>query len=168
MVLPEDEVRRLFRAMKTVLQMLRDRGYVVTDDEIAMTMEGFTAKYGHNMKREDLMLVKAKRDSGEQIYVFFPDEAKVGAKTIRTLICRMNDDNVTRAILVSQQNLTPFAKKMIKEVAKKFQVEVFQEAELLVNIHHHELVPPHQVLTAEEKTTLLARYTVKETQVCIC
>ncbi|XP_042064290.1 DNA-directed RNA polymerases II and IV subunit 5A-like [Salvia splendens] len=164
MVLPEDEVRRLFRAMKTVLQMLRDRGYVVTDDEIAMTMEGFTAKYGHNMKREDLMLVKAKRDSGEQIYVFFPDEAKVGAKTIRTLICRMNDDNVTRAILVSQQNLTPFAKKMIKEVAKKFQVEVFQEAELLVNIHHHELVPPHQVLTAEEKTTLLARYTVKETQ----
>ena len=69
MVLPEEEVRRLFKAMKTVLQMLRDRGYVVTDDEIAMTKEGFTAKYGDNMKREDLMLVKDKRDSGEQVFL---------------------------------------------------------------------------------------------------
>ncbi|KAL1561305.1 DNA-directed RNA polymerases II and IV subunit 5A [Salvia divinorum] len=164
MVLSEEEVRRLFRAMKTLLQMLRDRGYVVTDDEIAMTKDGFTDKYGHNMKREDLMLIKAKRDSGQQLYVFFPDEERVGAKTIRTLISRMNDDNVPRAILVSQKNLTPFAKKMMKEVATKFLLEVFQEAELQVNVHHHELVPPHQVLTAEEKTTLLAKYTVKETQ----
>lgn len=58
--------------------------------------------------------------------MFFPDDAKVGATTIRTLISRMHDDNVTRAILVSQQNLTPFANKMIKEVSKKFLVEVFQ------------------------------------------
>lgn len=67
-MLHEEDVRKLFRAMKTVLQMLRDRGYVVTDDEIAMTMEGFTAKHGDKMKREDLMLVKAKRDSGEKVF----------------------------------------------------------------------------------------------------
>ncbi|XVF88581.1 hypothetical protein PTKIN_Ptkin19aG0062100 [Pterospermum kingtungense] len=168
MVLSDDEIKRLFQIRKTVLQMLKDRGYFVGDFEINMPKEQFISKYGENMKREDLIINKVSRnDSSDQIYVFFPDEAKVGVKTMKMYTNRMKSENVFRAILVVQQNLTPFARTCINEISSKFHLEVFQEAELLINVKEHSLVPEHQVLTTEEKKTLLQRYTVKETQVSI-
>ena len=61
-----------------------------------------------------------------QIYVFFPDEPKVGVKTMKSYITRMNQENVIRAILVAQQNLTPFAKTSISEMGSKYHLEIFQ------------------------------------------
>lgn len=163
--LSEEEITRLHRIQRTVMQMLRDRGYLVTDGELNMTRFQFITKYGENMKREDLVMNKHKRnENSDQIYVFFPEEAKVGVKTMKTYTTRMNSENVFRAILAVQQNLTPFARTCISEISTKFHLEVFQEAELLVNIKEHVLVPEHQVLANEEKKTLLQRYTVKETQ----
>ncbi|XP_073294770.1 DNA-directed RNA polymerases II and IV subunit 5A-like [Primulina huaijiensis] len=165
MVLTEEEITRLYRTRKTVMQMLRDRGYVVGDFEIEMSKAQFIQKYGENMKRDDLFIVKGMRDnSSDQIYVFFPEEPKVGGKTMKTYTDRMKAEGVHRAILVVQQNLTPFARTCISEISSKFNLETFQEAELMVNIKEHVLVPEHQLLTPEEKKTLLERYTVKETQ----
>ncbi|KAL5545844.1 hypothetical protein UlMin_005531 [Ulmus minor] len=90
------------------------------------------------MKREDLQLNKTKRnDSSDQIYVFFPEEAKVGVKTMKIYTNRMKSENFFRAVLVVQQNLTPFARTCISEISSKFHLEVFQEVELLVNIKEH-------------------------------
>ncbi|KAK0589293.1 hypothetical protein LWI29_012167 [Acer saccharum] len=165
MALTDEEIKRLVRIRKTVMEMLRDRGYFVGEFEINMTKQQFISKYGENMKREDLVINKALRNSNsDQIYVFFPEEPKVGVKTMKTYTNRMKSENVFRAILVVQQNLTPFARTCISEISSKFHLEVFQEAELMVNIKEHVLIPEHQVLTNEEKKTLLKRYTVKETQ----
>lgn len=61
-----------------------------------------------------------------QIYVFFPEEPKVGVKTMKTYTNRMKSENVTRAVLVVQQNLTPFARSCIAEISTKFHLVVFQ------------------------------------------
>ena len=100
-------------------------------------------------------------DPTEQIFVFFPEEAKVGVKTIKLLAERMRNEGVQRAVMVTQANMTPFAKQCLSEMAPKYYIELFQEAELLVNITKHTLVPQHCILTREEKQTLLDRYKVR-------
>lgn len=83
---------------------------------------------------------------------------------IKSLAEKMRNEGVKRAIMVMQQNLTPFAKQCLNEMQPKYHIEQFQEAELLVNITKHVLVPEHRILTPEEKRVLLERYKVKETQ----
>ncbi|KAL6183593.1 hypothetical protein ACLB2K_045004 [Fragaria x ananassa] len=127
MALSEEEITRLYRVRRTVMQMLKDGEYLVTESDINMTKEQFRSTYGENMKREDLDINKEKRsDSSDQIYVFFPNEAKVGVNTMRDYTKRMQSQNVFRAILVSQTKLTPFATRCISEMSTRFQMEVFQ------------------------------------------
>lgn len=61
-----------------------------------------------------------------QIYVFFPDDLKIGVKIIKNYVIRMEHENIRRAIIVVRVGLTPSAKACQAEIAGKFQVEVFQ------------------------------------------
>ncbi|GJQ15698.1 hypothetical protein GpartN1_g7489.t1 [Galdieria partita] len=164
----EQEVTKLFRIRKTILEMLKDRGYVVleTSTDLEMTREEFGSRLQQaNYSRESLTLLKQhQHDPADQIYVFFPAEERVSVKTLRDYFVRMDQERVYKAILVVIKSLSPFAKQGIQKVASQFKVEVFLEMELLVNITHHELVPKHEVLSTEGKKQLLKRYHLKESQ----
>jgi DNA-directed RNA polymerases I, II, and III subunit RPABC1 len=51
------------------------------------------------------------------MFVFFPDEPKIGIKTIKVLCQRMQDENIHRASIVVQQGMTPSAKQVIQNIA---------------------------------------------------
>merc|ERR1712216_856991 len=152
-----DKKTRLFRIRKTIGKMLNARGYMVGQAELDLGKDPARANLTMQFPRRD--------DPADSIFVFFPDEEKVGVKTIKEYAKRMKDESVFRAIIVVQQSLTPFAKQSLLECqAQKFFIEQFQETELLVNITDHVLVPEHIMLNDEQKKTLLDRYKVKETQ----
>ena len=69
MVLTEEEITRLYRVRKTVMQMLKDRDYFIVDHDLNMTLSQFKNKHGENMKREDLTINRRKRgDDSNQVF----------------------------------------------------------------------------------------------------
>ena len=112
-----------------------------------------------------MILAEKADDPNDQIFVFFPADDKVGVKTLKVYCSKMKEANVTRAIVVVKEKLTSFAKAAVKEMSNfNYRMEFFRDAELLVDITEHKLVPQHVLLTSEQKVQLLERYRLKPSQ----
>jgi DNA-directed RNA polymerases I, II, and III subunit RPABC1 len=176
-----EEQKRLFRIHKTILKMLKKRGYVIPDKNIEQSYNDFIMKYGDDEYTDEGARTGAKRsgeirsrlviwsnkqdDDTSKIQVEFSTEAKVGVDPIRRISKFMEEQGFQRSILIVQAGgLTPHARQSLQTVSKKFKIEYFKESELLVDITEHELVPKHVVLSSEQKTELLLRYKLKESQ----
>ncbi|VDK19811.1 unnamed protein product [Anisakis simplex] len=150
--------------------MCHDRGYLVTQEELDQTLDNFKETFGDKpsegkpSRSELTILVAHNDDPTDQMFVFFPEDAKIGIKTIKAICQQMQEKAITRSIIVVQAGMTPSAKQSITDMAHKYTLEQFLEAELMVNITEHELVPEHVVMNNEEKTELLARYKLNESQ----
>ncbi|XWS24520.1 hypothetical protein CRYUN_Cryun28dG0109900 [Craigia yunnanensis] len=163
----EEQATRLFLVRRTVMKMLKYRDYHVEDSDSNMTMSKFheTFKFDEDyFKRSDLVFKTTKVDDpSDQIFVFFPDAEKLNDKVIKPLVKLMENEKVLRAIVVAKQGSTVRLKNFKGQV-EEFYVEIFQEKELLVDIGEHFLVPKHQVLTDEAKTSFLRNYSINELQ----
>ncbi|CAM9366901.1 unnamed protein product [Ectocarpus sp. 4 AP-2014] len=162
-----DEGHKIYRIRQTCMKMLEKRGYNVLPEHVSMTSEAFLQQYGPEPNRHDLtLLVEKVDDPMDQIFVFFPDDEKVGVKPIRSYSEKMLEEEVKRAIIVIKGGITPFARSAIQELCaqREVQVEDFKDAELMLDITEHTLVPEHQVLSSEQKAELLKRYKLKDTQ----
>ncbi|CAM9560304.1 unnamed protein product [Choristocarpus tenellus] len=149
------------------MKMLVKRGYNVLHEHMNMSSEKFVEIFGTEPRREEMtLLVEKVDDPNDQIFVFFPDDEKVGVKPIRGYSEKMLAENVSKAIIVVRGGITPFARSAILELCAQRQVTVedFKDAELMLDITEHTLVPEHQVLTSEQKSELLKRYKLKDMQ----
>uniref|UniRef100_A0A6G1S414 DNA-directed RNA polymerases I, II, and III subunit RPABC1 n=1 Tax=Aceria tosichella TaxID=561515 RepID=A0A6G1S414_9ACAR len=166
----EAEIYKLWRIRKTVLNLCHDRGYLIAQEELDQTVEQFKQEFVvkrglDRPSRSDLTVHCAHNDnSDDMMYVFFPDEAKIGIRHIQGYVSKMESEKVQRAIVIVRQGLTPSARQAIKEVGPTYMMEEFLESEMLINITEHELVPQHTLLTVEEKQELFSRYKLKEAQ----
>ena len=112
----EEEVYKLWRIRKTILELCHDRGYIVTTEELEQTIEQFKEAFGDKpsmgqpSRSQLIVLVAHHDDPTDQMFVFFPDEEKVGIKTVSFYIKQMEDENITRAIVVLRKGISPSAK----------------------------------------------------------
>ncbi|KAI9893951.1 MAG: DNA-directed RNA polymerases II 24 kDa polypeptide (RNA polymerase II subunit 5) [Vezdaea aestivalis] len=180
-------VSRLWRAWRTVNQMVKDRGYELSDEEVNISLAAFKQQFsdGHGgVERSKLRFSANPSDALIQkhteeptasnpdpkppshigtLWVEFNSRDAFGVKEMKAFAHHINEHNYTTGIIVTANTITSIALKIIPTLLPSV-IETFLEQELLVNISHHELVPTHLVLSKAEKQALLMRYRLRETQ----
>jgi DNA-directed RNA polymerase I, II, and III subunit RPABC1 len=138
MVSTDEEVTKLYKIRRTILQMLRDRNYIVSDKELSMSRKDFVTEFGENFKREQLCIEKTHKDNPvDRIAVYFSDDAKLGINVVRTIFGRLSTENITRGILVCQNQLSPSARKGVTEGSSftKARLEVFLVISFFISLY---------------------------------
>ena len=103
-----DEVTLLYRVRKTVFQMLKDRGYVISEKRLAQTKQEFADTY--NGTRDSLNLLVSKKKTGDpsdeldegasKMFVFFPDQEKLNEQAVKTIAHTMLTNKVNNSIVI--------------------------------------------------------------------
>ncbi|EKD19767.1 hypothetical protein LZ554_001911 [Drepanopeziza brunnea f. sp. 'monogermtubi'] len=174
------EAARLWRAWRTVHEMVADRGYELSEEEVKISFADFKSTYTladgsinrkgmqFSARPSDKMMKQYALPDGTSdigtVWVEFLNETNVGIKQMRTFAQYCSANSFATGILVTAVTITPAALKIIPAVASETRIECFMDADLLVNITHHELVPKHITLSRDEKKALLERYRLKDTQ----
>ncbi|KAH6659804.1 RNA polymerase Rpb5, C-terminal domain-containing protein [Truncatella angustata] len=182
----ERGITRTWRAWRTAHEMVADRGYELGEHEINMSLDTFRTKFVNEEGGLARSLLKFSARPGEEltrrsippatpanpepkptagtIYVEFLDDNTLGTEQMRRFGKWCADNHHTNGIIISNVAVSSAAKKEIPKFKDWTAIEWFLEDDLLINITHHDLVPRHVVLSREEKTALLKRYRLKETQ----
>ncbi|KAJ9184960.1 hypothetical protein P3X46_004644 [Hevea brasiliensis] len=158
------ESHRYYLSRRTVLEMLRDRGYSVPSSEIDLSLQEFRVIHGQNPDIDRLKFSAThKSDPSKRILVIFCGTGVLKVSSVRLIAAQIvNRDSLTGLILILQNQITNQALKAVDLFS--FKVEMFQITDLLVNITKHLLKPKHEVLTDREKEKLLKKYSIEEKQ----
>lgn len=133
----------LERVLKTATEMLKDRGFAITND--CRTMGDVIYKIQEN---EPIFTGENANSRYSTATVYFYNEERIGVKQLRL----WNEKHDGLLIIVSLEGPTAFTKREAEQSYKNIQFFTFKD--LCVNITHHKLVPKHERLNEEEKKKL--------------
>ncbi|KAK6163039.1 hypothetical protein DH2020_002880 [Rehmannia glutinosa] len=160
------ESHRYYMARRTLIEMLRDRGYLVDnmEAELCRSLADFRAAYGDKPEPESLRLIACRAtDPSRKILAIFCEPIEIRKRNMLGLLSQiMNKEMLDRVILILQSKMNSHAQKVLVEYPVK--VETFPITELLINITKHFLAPRHEILSPEEKDKLLNKHSVEGKQ----
>lgn len=58
------------------------------------------------------------------MFVFFPEDPKIGIKTIKAICQQMQEQSIIRAIIVVQMGMTPSAKQVTYLIVSKLRIGI--------------------------------------------
>ena len=157
---------KLFRVTKTLSKMMEDRGYTVEESQKELSFQDWLAKNNNRTTLNGLFYKKGgdNQDNIARLYFEYIEGIKISANDIGIFFSNMKEAKADSGIIIISGILTSQAKQKIGDINFELQVECFNIADLMVNITEHSYVPKHYVLSDEEKSMLLKRYKIKDSQ----
>jgi len=103
---------QLYRVRKTVIKLLINRKYLVSKTEQDLTLEEFHQRFGEPVNKTLLtILVQKIDDPDDKLFVFFPQDEKLGVQPVKKYCVHMEQEKVRRALLIVEDKISPFAKQ---------------------------------------------------------
>lgn len=160
------ESRRYYLARRTLIEMLRDRGYVVPDIEaqLRLSLAEFRAAFGDQPEAERLRISahRASHSSRKILAIFCEAHHTRKQHALGILSQIANNEMLDKVILILQAKMNSHAQKVLDAYSVK--VETFLITDLLVNITKHFLEPKYEVLCGGEKEKLLKKHEIEGKQ----
>ncbi len=105
----EAEISKFFRIRKTVLKMLEDRGYFVSQDQKEKSFDEWKVDF----KKDQLCFLTSKVNNNQDyIYVEFNFEKKIGVEEIISFVKKIHSQNVRTGIIIIRGTISTLAKQV--------------------------------------------------------
>jgi DNA-directed RNA polymerase I, II, and III subunit RPABC1 len=152
-----DDIEKLFRARRNVLDMMNDRGYNIPPELYIATKEELKRKY--YAKTLDFMIQVAPKDKLQSVFVKWVIAIKTKPNAVKEMIDTIQaqhaeDDIAPKIMLIFKTKPNTNILKILKEKEYKGN-EMFWLNNLVINITQHFLVPKHEKITEDEIKKLM-------------
>jgi DNA-directed RNA polymerase I, II, and III subunit RPABC1 len=152
-----DDIEKLFRARRNVLDMMNDRGYNISPELYISTKEELKRKY--YAKTLDLMIPVSPKDKLQPVFIKWVIAIKTKPNAVKEMIDTIQsqyaeDDMTPKIMLIFKTKPNTNILKILKEKEYKGN-EMFWLNNLVINITHHFLVPKHEKITEDEVKKLM-------------
>lgn len=174
--LSQTDVYVLWRSLRTVEEMLIDRGYQRHEED----WESY-AKAGETVSEEEFGGVhtdtlddaEATRKNmrfrfikNNKVAVLALWKNSLGTNDIQEIHETMKENEVSHAITIYATKITPYAATALRNLrVQKIIIETFSEAEMQYNVAKHDDVPRHIICSVSKKAKVLQEYSVTQEQV---
>ena len=139
----------MFRVRKTVLEMLSDRNYIISEEDLNLDISDFRSRLIENK-----INIESHNNKNENMYVhFFLDNKSFGKKDLVNLKEYLNEKyeskNLNIIIVLKEKPTAQIKKELLNEEYNN--IEIFFVKNLLFNVTKHEIIPKHEIMEDEEE-----------------
>jgi DNA-directed RNA polymerase I, II, and III subunit RPABC1 len=159
-------MRPIYRSYCILLEMLKDRGYEIPEDDF-ISYDEFIQWTGEDFEdaKECLTMTFTKEGGSTPVTTFWT--SNLGTGDVKMVYETIKGEDVFAAIVIHVTKITPSAipvLKSLRQLQPPFTIEPFLVSELQINITRHVDVPRHIICSAQKKRDVLKKYGVTKDQ----